>query len=171
MSNKTAAVLILLLLALSGFLYYQHKQELKNAYKQESLISSIKDAYKIGMSVQCNHEEPNGSVRIFIRDGGLRFDNTLPNYKGMIRHYINKNDVTHVWRNDKGVIFRDISKNTYGKVSPLFITTDQALAMVEPYKDSCIIDRFEDDIFKVAPDVAFIDVRTNAEAQLLPTDL
>jgi hypothetical protein len=89
----------------------------------------------------------------------------------MIRHYINKNDVTHVWRNDKGVIFRDISKNTYGKVSPLFITTDQALAMVEPYKDSCIIDRFEDDIFKVAPDVAFIDVRTNAEAQLLPTDL
>lgn len=117
MSNKTILILLTSLLVLSGFLYVKHQQELKDISRQVSEISSIKDAYKSGMSVQCIHEEPNGSVRIFVRDGGLRFDNTLPNYKGMIRHYVNKDDVSHIWRNEKGVIFRDISKNTYGKVS------------------------------------------------------
>lgn len=171
MSNKTILILLTSLLVLSGFLYVKHQQELKDISRQVSEISSIKDAYKSGMSVQCIHEEPNGSVRIFVRDGGLRFDNTLPNYKGMIRHYVNKDDVSHIWRNEKGVIFRDISKNTYGKVSPLFITTDQALDMIAEYNDSCVIARFEDDVFDNISNVSFTDVRTNAEASLLPKEL
>lgn len=171
MSNKTVVMLIAGLLVLSGVLYFKHQQDLKNINSQLTSIPSIKEAYKSGMSVQCIHEEPNGSVRVFVRDGGLRFDNTLPNYKGMIRHYVNKNDVSHIWRNDRGVIFRDISRNTYGEVSPLFITTDQALDMVAEYKDSCVIARFEDEIFDNISNVSFTEVRTNAEAALLPKEL
>lgn len=170
MSNKTVVLLLGLLILLSIFMYAQRRIE-ANKPPEKSLVSSMYDAYKSGMSIQCDHAEANGSVQIYIRDGGLRFDNTLPSYKGIIRHYINKDDVTHAWRHDKGAIFRDISKNNYGEVSPLFMTTDQALELLEPYKDSCSIARFEDDIFLIPSDIEFTDVRTNAEAEALPKEL
>src|SRR3989344_7546672 len=109
MSNKTIAILLGILLVLASYTLFQRAQtRAQKAQLTPAKLSSIKDAFESGMSIQCTHENDDGIVNIYIKDGALRYDNTLPKYKGTVRHYIYRNGVTYIWTNDTGITYRDV---------------------------------------------------------------
>ena len=172
MSNKTIAILLGILLVLASYTLFQRAQtRAQKTQLTPAKLSSIKDAFESGMSIQCTHENDDGIVNIYIKDGALRYDNTLPKYKGTVRHYIYRNGVTYIWTNDTGITYRDVNKRNYDDASPLFMNTNEALAVLEEFKNSCSISRFEDTIFNTPQNVGFMEVKTNAEAGLLPKKL
>ena len=168
MSNKVVAILLAVFLGLGAYVVYQQSQQRQAAQQKNSLISSVTGAFKSGMSIQCAYETKNGTVEIYIRDGALRYDSTLPSFKGRAPHYIYKDDVATIWSRTKGAIFRDVRSRDYEITTPAFIPVAEALASLEPYKDLCKITRFEHTIFVAPQDVGLVELSNPQLARDFP---
>lgn len=168
MSNKTVTILLTLLLLLGVYTIYQRGTgPTEDAPAGESMIASLSDAFVSGHSIKCVYEEEDGKLEINIKDGALRFDNTLESNESGVKHYIHRLDVTHIWDGAKGITFRDISKNTYDEQTDQFLSRDEVLSSLEEYSEYCRIARIGDQTFDQPDGVGFQSIRTDEEAVTL----
>lgn len=126
-------------------------------------FTSIQDALSRSLSLQCDYQSSDASTTAYIKAGSVRADTTSTKLKNT-SSLILKDKKVYMWSGTKGTMMTydfDITPTVTpvaGKVTPTTQNPQDAIGMIEKYKESCKAATVDDALFVPPTNVTFTDM-------------